>query len=188
MRPKCENFGLNGRVLHISSYIFTDKLVLPSMTKDAFSKVGAFAKFVKIPFENLVEVPDNISLEKAALSETIACGWSAVRKCSNALGARFNPTKAVVICGGAIGVGAALSSMAQGFRSVEIIEPQESGRKFIQDHIGLEAVAETSPTPQFDIVIGGVGISATRLLFSHGKSQAVLLLISVWAQMKEGLM
>ena len=35
--------GLTG-----ASYIFTDKLVLPSMTKNAFSKVGAFAKFLKI--------------------------------------------------------------------------------------------------------------------------------------------
>ena len=80
---------------------------------------------------------------------------------------RINTAKAVVIGGGAIGVGAALSLMAQGVRSVEIIEPQESRRKFIQDHIGLKAVAETSPTPQFDIVIDGVGISATRLLSSH---------------------
>lgn len=149
---------------------------------------GAFAQFVKIPFENLVEVPDNVSLEKAALCEPIACGWSAVRKCSNALGARFNTAKAVVIGGGAIGVGAALSLMAQGVRRVKIIEPQESRRKFIQDHIGLEAVAETSPTPQFDIVTDGV-VSVLRACYLDMlQSQVVLLLISVWAQMKEGLM
>jgi len=127
---------------------------------------GAFAEFVKIPFKNLIEVPDNVSLDKAALAEPIACGWSAVRKCSNFLGERFNLAKAIVIGGGAIGVGAALSLIAQGVGSVIIIEPQESRRKFIQGHIGLEAVAETSSAPQFDIVIDGVGVSATRSLSS----------------------
>ena len=40
LSPKCEDFGLNGRVLYISSYISIDKLVSPVMKNDAFSKEG----------------------------------------------------------------------------------------------------------------------------------------------------
>ena len=40
LSPKCEDFGINGRVLPISSYLSKDKLVSPAMTNDAFSKEG----------------------------------------------------------------------------------------------------------------------------------------------------
>ena len=128
---------------------------------------GAFADFVKVPFENLIEVPKNISLEKAALAEPIACGWSAARKCSTALGQKFLTSKALVIGGGAIGVGAALSLVAQGAGNVVILEPQNGRQKFIEEQIGLEVFAEIIDAQQFDIVIDSVGLAATRSLSSR---------------------
>ncbi|MEM7270170.1 MAG: alcohol dehydrogenase catalytic domain-containing protein, partial [Pseudomonadota bacterium] len=40
---------------------------------------GAFAERLAMPAGNLVEIPDGVPTEKAALAEPLACGWHAVR-------------------------------------------------------------------------------------------------------------
>ena len=46
---------------------------------------GAFAQFVAMPMRNLVEVPDGVSFEKAALAEPLAVSWHAARLALEAL-------------------------------------------------------------------------------------------------------
>lgn len=122
---------------------------------------GGFAEMLAIPLENLVEVPDSITDDQAALAEPIACGWHAVRL---ARSVSVEPANALVIGGGAIGVGSALSLVAQGIESVCIVEPSTARRDYLQSVCGLEALdpAGLGEAEQHDIVIDAVGIEVTR--------------------------
>ena len=122
---------------------------------------GGFAEKAVLPERNLVEVPDGITDDQAALAEPIACGWHGVRLARAVLG---DDDTALVIGGGAIGVGAALSLIAQGIRSVCLAEPNAIRRSFLQSRCGLDAVdpAALDPEMQFGFVVDGVGFDVTR--------------------------
>ena len=57
---------------------------------------GAFAELVAIPLRNLVDVPDDIELDKAALCEPLACGWHAAQKSQSFFADRLTGCKALV--------------------------------------------------------------------------------------------
>ncbi len=122
---------------------------------------GAFAQFVAMPEDNLVTVPDTVSLAKAALAEPLAVSWHAARLALEAL----HPTmekRALVIGGGAIGLAAALALRAMGCRETLIVEPNETRRHFLQDQCA-EAVADAIPADAlYPVVIDAVGFEATR--------------------------
>lgn len=127
---------------------------------------GAFAEFVAMPEHNLVKVPDNISLEKAALAEPVAVSWHAVR-----LGLEAFPKGAVetalVIGGGAIGVAAAISLVAQGVSDITLVEPN----KLRRDYLNLDgSVKVISPDDidgrVFQLTVDCVGYDATRAMAS----------------------
>ncbi|WGH78053.1 zinc-dependent alcohol dehydrogenase [Jannaschia ovalis] len=121
---------------------------------------GAFAEFVAMPEANLIPVPDDVPLGKAALAEPIACGWHAVRI---GLGLPGGARDALVIGGGAIGVGAALSLSAQGVDRVTLVEPNPLRRETLAAHLDAQIAApETVTDLQFDMVVDGVGYDATR--------------------------
>ncbi len=119
---------------------------------------GAFAQYVAMPERNLVDVPDGFSLEHAALAEPIAVSWHAVR-----LGLEGWAEKALVIGGGAIGVAAAISLVAQGVSDVTLVEPNSIRRAYLEivaDYkvVGPDAIEGAS----FDITVDAVGYDATR--------------------------
>ena len=120
---------------------------------------GAFAQYVALPERNLV--PTELPPRKAALAEPIACGWHAVRLALAA--ARDRADEGLVIGGGAIGVGAALSLLAQGVSEVTLLEPNELRRGYL-DGLGAFDVAPPDALAgrMFDVVVDGVGIDATR--------------------------
>ena len=123
---------------------------------------GAFAQYVAMPERNLVEVPDEVPLEKAALAEPIAVSWHAVR-----LGLAALPDDmgrdALVIGGGAIGVAAALSLMAQGVSAVTLVDPNPIRRSYLGLDAGYDVRApEEVEGRQFDLVVDAVGYDATR--------------------------
>lgn len=125
---------------------------------------GAFAEWVVMPERNLVPVPDDVPLSKAALAEPIACGWHAVRLGRAVLGDAAGSATALVIGGGAIGLGGALSLSAQGISDVTILEPNTARRDYLRDHCGQKAVSgeELDAAQMFDVVLDGVGYAATR--------------------------
>ena len=135
---------------------------------------GAFAQFVTMRDENLVTVPDDISLAKASLAEPIGCGWHTVRLARQALGRDGN---ALVIGGGAIGLGAALSLTAQGITDVTVLEPNAVRRAYLIESCGQNAIApdDLAASALFDIVIDGVGYAATRATASaHARPGGVI--------------
>jgi L-iditol 2-dehydrogenase len=127
---------------------------------------GAFAEYVCIPDRNLVTVPDDVDLKKAALTEPIACGWHAARLAWAILGNSFEGLSCAVVGGGAIGVGAALSLRAQGATDITVIEPNPLRRETLSKIGGFSVCApdgEGFPAEgSVDCVIDGVGYAATR--------------------------
>ncbi len=127
---------------------------------------GAFAEYVCMREGNLITVPDNVDLKKAALTEPIACGWHAARLARGVLGGSFDGLSCAVIGGGAIGVGAALSLRAQGARDIMVIEPNALRRERLSTVEGFDVCAPDGPempaNGSIDCVIDGVGYAATR--------------------------
>lgn len=122
---------------------------------------GAFADLVAMRDENLVVVPEGVSLRKAALAEPLACGWHAVRLGTDALSKPLAEATCHVIGGGAIGVGAALALRASGATRITVAEPNATRRATLDGIDGFDAVAPGTVT-QADFVIDGVGYAATR--------------------------
>ena len=123
---------------------------------------GAFARHLTMPEGNLVALPDHVTTDQAALAEPIACGWHAVRLGLASLDTGHTP-RALVIGGGAIGLGAALSLAAQGIADVTVVEPNVVRRRYLSLNCGQHALDPASLEGKlFDIVIDGVGYEATR--------------------------
>ncbi len=125
---------------------------------------GAFAEYVAMPRSNLITVPDNIPLEHAALAEPLACGWHGVRLGVGALGLPASDIRSLAIGGGAIGLGAAFSLIAQGVKNVTIVEANPSRRAFLKDITSLNVISpeEIAAETPFDLIIDGVGFAGTR--------------------------
>jgi L-gulonate 5-dehydrogenase len=123
---------------------------------------GAFAEYVAMPDANLVEVPDDTPLEHAALAEPIACGWHAVRLTMET--EDTTDVSAVVIGGGAIGVGTALCLKAFGVRDVAIVEPNQMRRDHLASLNGItvHGLDDAPAKDAHQIVVDAVGFAATR--------------------------
>lgn len=127
---------------------------------------GAFAEYICMPRANLISVPDDVPIEKAALAEPLACGWHAVRLAQNAINKPLEKLNCLVIGGGAVGVGSALALFAFGARNIALIEPNALRRDTLQGIEGFAALdASDSEVPEkgsVDIVIDAVGYASTR--------------------------
>ena len=120
---------------------------------------GAFAQYVAMPSRNLVEVPDNVSIQHASLAEPLAVSWHAAKLALNALHPAMD-RRALVIGGGAIGLAASLALKAMGVEDVTVAEPNDARRAFLIDKCGQTAVAQ--PSGEFPMVIDAVGYGVTR--------------------------
>ncbi len=143
---------------------------------------GAFAEWVAMPERNLVTVPDDVPLAKAALAEPIACGWHAVR-----LGLAVQGQAATLRGAG---------DRRRRDRSWRGAEPCGAGRRR-RHHDRTEPgaprpscarnAARTRSRPTiceqddlFDIVLDGVGYAATRATASkHARPGGVILHIGL---------
>lgn len=120
---------------------------------------GAFAEFVAMPDSNLVEVPDHVTLAKAALAEPLAVSWHAVRLGLESLHPAME-RRALVIGGGAIGLAAALALNAMGAENVTILEPNPVRRAYLGE-LGAFDIRE-QPEGAYPIIIDAVGFATTR--------------------------
>ncbi len=120
---------------------------------------GAFAQYVAIPRGNLVEVPDGISFETAALCEPIAVGWHTVQEAYHALHAD-HAIEALVYGGGAIGLASALALRVLGVGDITIVEPNTDRAKYLREKTDFKIAKAVNSTPS--LIIDAVGIEATR--------------------------
>ncbi|MGB1160295.1 MAG: alcohol dehydrogenase catalytic domain-containing protein [Alphaproteobacteria bacterium] len=126
---------------------------------------GSFAERLAMRMENLVTVPDHVPLWQAALTEPMACGWHAVKLALRLSHRAPDQMHAVVLGGGAIGIGSALSLAALGVNSVTVLETNP-GRlaRLRQDlpQFEFHASFEDSGSKAPDLVIDAVGFAPTR--------------------------
>lgn len=125
---------------------------------------GAFAQFVAMPDTNLVTVPDDVPLSKAALAEPLAVSWHAARLGLEALHPSMD-RRALVIGGGAIGLAAALVLRAMGVAQITVIEPNDTRRTYLERTCGLTCTASADLTAP--LVVDAVGFAATRATASQ---------------------
>jgi len=127
---------------------------------------GAFAEFIAIPAENLVDIPDHVSFEQACLAEPLACGWHGVRLGARAIDGPLAVARCLVIGGGAIGLGAALALRANGAAEITISEANQRRVPALRSAGNFtiatpDAIMAEDPGG-YDLVIDGVGFAATR--------------------------
>ncbi|WP_417522744.1 zinc-dependent alcohol dehydrogenase [Marinovum sp.] len=120
---------------------------------------GAFAELLRMPESNLIAVPYDVPLAKAALAEPLAVSWHAVRLGLEALHPATE-RRALILGGGAIGLAAALALAAMGVSDVTVVEPNVARRAYLGDRCGLRAVKASEMSAP--IVIDAVGYAATR--------------------------
>lgn len=127
---------------------------------------GAFAEFIAIPASNLVDIPDHVSFDKASLAEPLACGWHGVRLGARTMDIPLAAARCLVIGGGAIGLGAALALKAQGAADITISEANQNRIPALKSagdfKIATPGDVMAANPGGYDLVIDGVGFSATR--------------------------
>jgi threonine dehydrogenase-like Zn-dependent dehydrogenase len=133
---------------------------------------GGFAEWLAMPEANLITVPDHVPLNKAALTEPLACGWHAVRLGKARLNLAPADASILVIGGGAIGVGAGLCAKAQGFQAITLVESNELRAMYLKQSAGFDVIHpdDLNYESNFDLVVDCVGFEATRALASSSVS------------------
>lgn len=128
---------------------------------------GAFSEQFAIPERNVITLPDSIDLQRAALSEPLACGWHAVRLVERMVPMPLTSLRVLVIGAGAVGLGTALSCRALGVEPVLVVE-NNPGRRETASAAGFDCVdsdtAASRLATDIDAVIDAVGIQPTRAL------------------------
>ncbi|MEM8792193.1 MAG: alcohol dehydrogenase catalytic domain-containing protein [Pseudomonadota bacterium] len=125
---------------------------------------GAFAEWAKVPERSLITVPDHVSFEKASLAEPIACGWHAVNLSEARMRHKLADSEVVVIGGGAIGVGAALSLRAKGAGKITILETNPIRVPILESLGGIEVTHPDSYDAAPHLAIDAYGGEKSRAL------------------------
>ena len=127
---------------------------------------GAFAEYIVIPQRNLVEIPDTMAFDHAALAEPLAVSWHAVKHGLHLLREDVRTIRAVVLGAGAIGLGAALVLAQLGARSIAIGETnsmrRDTGRRAGDFHVYAPGSSDEPAPGEADLIIDAVGAAATR--------------------------
>lgn len=126
---------------------------------------GAFAGFISVPRQSLVEVPSGMGAAAAALTEPAATALHAVRLGMRALDTPLAGSRVLVVGGGSIGLLAALCLADAGAEGVRLAEVSAS-RRAVAEATGVctafDPVVAPASEGSFDLVIDAVGTAATR--------------------------
>lgn len=126
---------------------------------------GGFAEFVAVPVENLIELPNNVTFQQAAMLEPMAVGIHSIRKAFNVndLENIKDKDKTICVCGlGTIGLLIFMFLKEFGFKNVYLIGNKETQKKLVTS-MGLEE-KYFCDTNKFDSkkwlenLTGGIGI------------------------------
>jgi L-iditol 2-dehydrogenase len=131
---------------------------------------GAFAEYLCVPEANLFPVPDSLGFSQAALAEPMAVSFHAVRLGLARIDSNRSTGIALVIGGGAIGLGAALVLRERGLSRVVVVEANPLRREVLSAERRIEvhppADAAIPGTGACDLVIDAVGSETTRQVAS----------------------
>ena len=168
-----------------------DNLCLTRQIISMPPREGAFAEYVSIPKQNLISVPDDVSLENACLTEPLACGWHASKVAKKIINLNFKELNCLVIGGGAIGIGSALSLLLHGAENIFLAETNEIRHNKIKKTCDVQVFNPEKKIPfeegSIDLVIDGVGIVKTREMSSKYISPGGLIVHIGLGEPKKGL-
>lgn len=132
---------------------------------------GAFAELVTIPLSNIIELPDDMAYEVAALTEPMAVSYHGVNLAERALAIPLTAARVVVLGGGAIGMGAAHIVRSRGCHDIMIAETSELRRDIINQGGQFRSYAPgSSDAPgesEVDLVIDAFGGARSREAACH---------------------
>lgn len=122
---------------------------------------GGFAERLAMPASNLVAVPDDVDIRKAALAEPLAVCWHAAKLALRGSAVEAGEARCLVQGGGAIGLGSALCLRALGATDVSVVEPNALRHPALRDE-GFTVLSPDAVEGFFDVIVDAVGIAATR--------------------------
>ena len=125
---------------------------------------GAFAERIAIPERNLIEVPDGMAPQHAALTEPCATAWHAVELGRAALWQPLAESRVLVIGGGSVGLLAGLILRHHGCAELRLAEVNPLRRETVAA-AGLEVfdpLAAPAEADRIDLVVDAVGSEKTR--------------------------
>ncbi|MCC8137788.1 MAG: galactitol-1-phosphate 5-dehydrogenase [Clostridiales bacterium] len=119
---------------------------------------GAFAEYVAVPEWNLIELPDTISYEEAAMLEPLSVALHAVKRAGD-----IQNCKVGIVGTGMIGFAAAEWAAAYGAKKVYVIGRNSEKKKYLSsnDKIMYINKMEEIKCPECDLVIEAVGSNSS---------------------------
>lgn len=120
---------------------------------------GGFAEYVAVPEDNLIELPEAVSYEAAAMLEPMSVAVHAMRS------ARLNPEQSVAVCGlGTIGMFLVMLLKEAGVEHLYVIGNKEfQHRKVIEMGIPEAAYCDSRSADPYEWLMeqtGGMGVDA----------------------------
>ena len=127
---------------------------------------GGFAEYVSIPDKNIYELPENLDIKEAPISEPCAVALHAVELGQKESSSKLEDSKVLVIGAGAIGLlcGLILSKIKK-CKNIVIIEPNDKRLKESLKYLdadGYKPSDKNLHNDHFDVVFDTVGLEVTR--------------------------
>lgn len=148
---------------------------------------GGMAHHIVAPAEHYYKLPDNISLESAALIEPLAVAWHAV----NISPFKFNDT-VLVLGGGPIGIGVIQVLKLQGAKRIIVVELMDNRKEMANDFGATdildprevdipEAVHKITDNKGVDVIFDTAGVEvALNGVIPAARVHGTIVNIAVW--------
>jgi 2-desacetyl-2-hydroxyethyl bacteriochlorophyllide A dehydrogenase len=137
-------------------------------TMIGMTRPGGFAERIAVPQRTLVDLPPQMAVRVAALTEPAATALHALGVAARALARPLPEARVLVVGGGAVGLLAALLAGSHGCRDVTLVETNR-GRRESAHRAGVANVLDaTDPganaADAHDLVLDAVGAAGTRTM------------------------
>ena len=127
---------------------------------------GGFAEYVSIPDKNIYELPKNLNMKEAPISEPCAVALHAVELGEKKFSESMKDNKVLVIGAGAIGLLCGLIlSKVKNCKDIVIVDPNDKRLKESLKYLdadGFKPDSKSILNDYFDIVFDTVGLVVTR--------------------------
>lgn len=134
-------------------------------TMVGMTRPGAFAEYMSIPASSLIAVPENLSVDAAALTEPAATAVHAINLSMRALQRPIQECRVLILGGGAIGMLAALLLKHYGVGDLTVAEVNPLRRSAIELHAACKTfnpIEEKASENSYEFVMDCVGAAVTR--------------------------
>ncbi len=145
---------------------------------------GGFAEYVKVPADNLIELPDIVSFEQAAMLEPLSVALHAIKKCGFGTGSTIPKDSCIVICGlGTIGMCILMLLKSMGYENILCIGNKNYQKEVIVgDLISADDYADYNNDPLYEFVMRRTGSLGADVFFECvGKNESVSLGLNILA-------